>query len=152
MWALKYLLMLVGAGLFGSAGALVAYDIFLSVQLRRLLSRNKTDETGAEVGALARRPLRVVKWKLARQARAAGAPVMLLEKDFVVAPDGGAEARMSEICGARPDTLYPEVHLVTPLLDSVATNDTREQMYSALAAESAKQKGDALRVQATHAA
>jgi hypothetical protein len=38
MSALKWLLMLVGAALFGSAGALVAYDIYLSEQLRRLLS------------------------------------------------------------------------------------------------------------------
>ncbi len=49
MLALKYFLMLVGAGLFGSAGALVAYDIYLSEQLRRLLSRNKTDESGADL-------------------------------------------------------------------------------------------------------
>jgi hypothetical protein len=49
MLALKYLLMILGAGLFGSAGALVAYDIFLSEQLRRLLSRDKTDAPGAEV-------------------------------------------------------------------------------------------------------
>jgi hypothetical protein len=59
MLALKYLLMLLGAGLFGSAGALVAYDIFLSEQLRRLLSRNKTDESGADLKARdARNPLR----------------------------------------------------------------------------------------------
>jgi hypothetical protein len=51
MVALKWLLMLVGAGLFGSAGALVAYDIYLAEQLRRLLSRNKTDESGADLKA-----------------------------------------------------------------------------------------------------
>ena len=49
MLALKYLLMILGAGLFGSAGALVAYDIFLSEQLRRLLSRGKKDERRADV-------------------------------------------------------------------------------------------------------
>jgi hypothetical protein len=54
MLALKYLWMILGAGLFGSAGALVAYDIFLSEQLRRLLSRGKTDAPGAEVGAACR--------------------------------------------------------------------------------------------------
>ena len=39
MQPLKYLLMLLGVGLFGSAGALVAYDIFLAEQLRQLLQR-----------------------------------------------------------------------------------------------------------------
>jgi hypothetical protein len=37
MMALKYLLMVVGTGVFGSAGALVVYDIYVSTQLRRLL-------------------------------------------------------------------------------------------------------------------
>jgi hypothetical protein len=59
MVALRWLLMLVGAGVFGSAGALVAYDIYLSEQLRRLLSRNRTDESGADLRVrAARKPAR----------------------------------------------------------------------------------------------
>jgi len=42
MLLLKYLLMIAGVGLFGSAAALVTYDIFLAGQLRRLLSRGET--------------------------------------------------------------------------------------------------------------
>ena len=40
MLMLKYLVMIAGFGLFGSAGALVGYDIFLSAQLRKLLRRD----------------------------------------------------------------------------------------------------------------
>ena len=40
MVALRYMLMILGLGLFGSASALAAYDIFLAAQLRRLLHRN----------------------------------------------------------------------------------------------------------------
>ena len=59
MVALRWLLMLVGVGVFGSAGALVAYDIYLSEQLRRLLSRNKTYESGADLRVrAARKPVR----------------------------------------------------------------------------------------------
>ena len=59
MAALRWLLMLVGAVAFGSAGALVAYDIYLSEQLRRLLSRNKTDESGADLkSGTSRKPKR----------------------------------------------------------------------------------------------
>src|SRR3954469_18253819 len=36
---LKYFLMALGILLFGSSGALLAYDIYLSAQLRRLLGR-----------------------------------------------------------------------------------------------------------------
>src|SRR5713226_4696924 len=137
MLALKYLLMILGAGLFGSAGALVAYDIFLSEQLRRLLSRGKTDESGEEVGALAHRPFRPVRWRLALQLAAAGVLSTLIPQSIIVIPDGATGVRVSQIWGARPGTLYPGVHIVTPLVDSVAIYDTRERVYSTVAFESA---------------
>ena len=146
--ALKYLLMVLGVGLFGSASALVAYDIFLAAQLRRLLRRDTTDESGAEVGAPARRPFRPVRWRLALQLAAAGTLAMLITESIVVIPDGAAGVRISQISGARPGTLYAGVHVITPLVDSVAIYDTREQVYSTLASENPKQKGDLLTVQA----
>ncbi len=148
MLALKYLLMILGVGLFGSGSALVAYDIFLAAQLRRLLRRDTTDESGAEVGAPARRPFRPVRWRLALQLAAAGTLAMLITDSIAVIPDGAAGVRISQISGARPGTLYPGVHVITPLVDSVAIYDTREQVYSTLASENAKQKGDLLTVQA----
>jgi regulator of protease activity HflC (stomatin/prohibitin superfamily) len=148
MLALKYLLMVLGAGLFGSAGALIVYDIFLSAQLGRLLRRNTTDESGVEVGARARRPFRPVRWRLALQLAIAGTLAILITESVVVIPDGAAGVRDSQIWGARPGTLYPGVHIVLPLVDSVAIYDTREQVYSTVASENLKQKGDVLTVQA----
>jgi regulator of protease activity HflC (stomatin/prohibitin superfamily) len=148
MLALKYLLMILGAGLFGSAGALVVYDVFLAAQLRRLLRRKTTDETGVEVAAPSYRPFGPVRWKLALQLAAVGALAILITEGIVVIPDGAAGVRVSQIWGARPGTLYPGVHVVTPLVDSVAIFDTREQVYSTVASEGAKQKGDVLTVQA----
>jgi len=66
----------------------------------------------------------------------------------VVIPDGAAGVRVSQIWGARPGTLYPGVHVITPLVDSVAIYDTREQVYSTLASENPRQKGEVLTVQA----
>jgi regulator of protease activity HflC (stomatin/prohibitin superfamily) len=147
MVALKYLLMILGAGLFGSAGALVAYDMFLSAQLRRLLRRNATEATEAEAGALARRPFGPVRWRLALQLAVAGSLAILMTESIVVIPDGAAGVRVSQIWGARPGTLYPGVHVVTPLVDSVSIYDTREQVYTTVVSENAKQKGDVLIVQ-----
>jgi hypothetical protein len=65
MLVLKYLLMVLGAGLFGSAGALVIYDIYLSEQLRRLLRRGTTEESALETSSLTRHPLGPVRWGLA---------------------------------------------------------------------------------------
>jgi regulator of protease activity HflC (stomatin/prohibitin superfamily) len=148
MLALKWLLAIVGAGLFGSAGSLVIYDIFLSTQLRRLLRRNNEEEANGSGTGLVRRPLGPVRWRLALQLAAAGALALLVTLSIVVIPDGAAGVRVSQIWGARPGALYPGVHIVTPLVDSVAIYDTREQVYTTLAAESAKQKGDVLTVQA----
>src|SRR5260370_17394587 len=105
MLVLKYLLMILGAGLFGSAGVLVAYDIFLSEQLRRLLSRGKKDESGAEVGALARRPFRPVRWRLALQLTVAGAPAPLITGSFLVISRGAAAGRGPTLSAAPPPPL-----------------------------------------------
>jgi regulator of protease activity HflC (stomatin/prohibitin superfamily) len=148
MLALKYLLMILGLGLFGSAGALVVYDIYISEQLRRLLALRKTDESAAELGKAPPRPFGPVRWGLAQRLAASGVLPLLLALSIVVIPDGAAGVRISQIWGARPGTLYPGVHLITPLVDSVELYDTREQVYSTIAAESAKQKGDVLTVQA----
>src|SRR5436853_683999 len=148
MLALKYLLMILGVGLFGSAGALVAYDVFLATQLRRLLGGRGGGDAAAEVGPLAGRLFRPARARLALQLAAAGALAILITETIVVIPEGAAGVRISQISGARPGTLYPGVHLITPLVDSVAIYDTREQVYSMLAAENPKQKGDVLTVQA----
>ncbi|HEV2195192.1 MAG TPA: SPFH domain-containing protein [Candidatus Acidoferrum sp.] len=148
MLALKYLLMILGVGLFGSAGALVAYDIFLATQLRRLLGGHAGGEAAAEVGPLAGRPFRPVRARLALQLAVVGALAILVTETIVVIPDGAAGVRVSQISGARPGTLYPGVHLITPLVDSIAIYDTREQVYSTLASENPKLQGDVLNVQA----
>src|SRR5271163_4315115 len=152
MLALKYLLMILGVGLFGSAGSLVVYDIFISEQLRRLLARNKTNEVGTGTitgtGITAQRPFGPVRWRLAQRLAIAGALPILLALSIVVIPDGSAGVRVSQIWGARPGTLYPGVHFVTPLVDSVALYDTREQVYSTTASATAKSENEVLVVQA----
>ncbi|HYL61442.1 MAG TPA: SPFH domain-containing protein [Candidatus Methylomirabilis sp.] len=148
MLALKYLLMILGVGLFGSAGSLVIYDVFLSEQLRRLLARSKAGEPGAGSGVAVRRPFGPIRWRLAQRLVIAGVLPILLSLSIVVVPDGFAGVRVSQIWGARHGTLYPGVHFVTPLVDSVALYDTREQVYSTVASATAKAENDVLTVQA----
>src|SRR6266478_4827592 len=153
MLVLKYLLVILGIGLFGSSGALVAYDIYLSSQLRRLLGRRRHKTPGDAAGDLAGaplregprddsnaeppRPLRPVRWGLAQRLAAAGVLPFLLAFSIAVVPDGFAGVRVSQIWGARPGTLYPGVHLIIPLVDSVELYDTREQVYTTAASNAA---------------
>jgi hypothetical protein len=72
MLALKYILMLAGLALFGSAAALMAYDVYLAAQLHVLL-RQQVRRT-ASVG-VARIPSRApaVNAESAKIAEGAGA-------------------------------------------------------------------------------
>jgi len=149
MLVLKYLLMILGVGVFGSAAALVIYDIYLSTQLLRLLRREKTAEGEAANGAaFPEQPSRPVRWRLARQLVIVAVVPLLLALSIAVIPDGLAGVRISQIWGARPGTLYPGVHIVAPLIDSVVLYDTREQVYTTSAIEPPKPGGDVLTVQA----
>src|SRR5580692_4543799 len=160
MLVLKYLLMIVGVGVFGSAAALVIYDIYLSVQLLRLLRREKVGENGGADGGgpdrggasegfpSGQHPSRPVRWGLARQLVLFAIVPLLLALSIVVIPDGSAGVRISQIWGARPGTLYPGVHIVAPLIDSVVLYDTREQVYTTSATEVPKSSNEVLTVQA----
>jgi regulator of protease activity HflC (stomatin/prohibitin superfamily) len=148
MVALKWLLVILGLGLFGSAGALAAYDVYLASELRRLLERSKeAGEAGA--GATPFLPAgRPVRWQRALQLAGLAVLPLLAARSLVVVPDGSAGVRVSQIGGVRPGTLYPGVHLITPLVDSVALYDTREQTYLTAASNFPKAEHELLLVQA----
>lgn len=147
MLALKYLLMILGVGLFGSAAALVAYDIFMAAKLRWLLE--KTSGAGAEGVAVGQsHPFAPVRWNAVWRLLLAGVLPILLALSIVVVPDGFAGIRISQLSGARPGALYPGVHLVVPLVDQIALYDTREQIYTTAAEANPKNNGEVLIVQA----
>jgi regulator of protease activity HflC (stomatin/prohibitin superfamily) len=150
MIALKWLLVILGIGLFGSAGALVVYDVYLSSQLRRLLKRSTEGGQGGEAGTpdLPSRPFLQVRWRRALALTGLSLAPLLVARSIVVVPDGRAGVRVSQIWGARPGTLYPGVHLVTPLIDSVALYDSREQVYLTSTAHAGKPENEVLSVQA----
>lgn len=150
MIALKWLLVILGIGLFGSAAALVVYDVYVSSQLRRLLRRQSESAEGG-VGSttfLPVRPFGPVRWQRALQLAVLAIVPFLISRSIVVVPDGNAGVRVSQFWGVRPGTLYPGVHLVTPLIDSVALYDTREQTYLTNASNFPKAEHEVLFVQA----
>jgi regulator of protease activity HflC (stomatin/prohibitin superfamily) len=149
MVALKWLLVILGLGLFGSAGALVVYDVYVASQLRRLLKRKSEEEGGAGTTTfLPARPFGPVRWRRALHLAVFALVPVLIANSIAVVRDGSAGVRVSQIWGVRPGTLYPGVHLVTPLIDSVAVYDTREQVYLTATTEGAKGAKELLTVQA----
>src|SRR5258705_5852329 len=91
MLVLKYLLVIIGIGLFGSSGALLVYDIYLSSQLRRLLGRRRDKTTGEllpEDPVEVSRPLAPVRWRLAQRLAAGGVLPLLVAFRLSLVADG----------------------------------------------------------------
>lgn len=148
MLALKYLLMILGAGLFGGAGILVAYDIYMAARLRRLLEQASGEPGTGAARREAVNPFGPVRWRLALQLVAAAVVPVILAQGIVVVPDGSAGIRVSQFSGVRPGTLYPGVHFITPLVDNVVTYDTREQVFTTAAVAGPKANAEVLTIQA----
>ena len=145
MLLLKYLLLAAGIGLFAGAAAIIAYDVYVAAQLRRLLGGGEAAEPGAEPA----RPvglIRPVRWSVAGKLAGLAWLPLLLGLSIVVVPDGTAGVRVSQISGVRPGTLYPGVHFVFPLVEHVAEYNVRDHVFTTIAAEDPKKKGELLRV------
>ena len=146
MLLLKYLLLAVGIGMFVGAAAIIAYNVFLATQRRRLVTG--TTEPGAPPTGAAG-PFRPnIRWALAGKLAALAWVPLLLGSSIVVVPDGTAGVRISQISGVRPGTLYPGVHFVVPLIDRVAFYELRDRVFATAAVDDPKKKVEVLKVQA----
>jgi regulator of protease activity HflC (stomatin/prohibitin superfamily) len=75
---------------------------------------------------------------------------LLVAASIVVVPSGMGGVRVSQIRGTVPGTLYPGVHFVTPLVESVETFSLRDHLFTADFAEKggkAGAQGNGLNVQ-----
>ena len=149
MLTLKYLLVILSLGIFATALGIVAYDVYAALQLNWLLARKRKEDGSGELPALGTsRPFGPVRWRQAYPwALAASAP-LLVALSIIVIPDGAAGIRVSQLSGVHPGTLYPGVHLVTPLIDSVVLYDTRERVYTTAANTEQEGAAEVLIVQA----
>jgi len=121
MLFLKYLLMTLGIGMILVAAAILSHDLYLELKHRRALA------TPGE-GPLP--PAPPIRWRTGLAlVFLAWAPMLLALSIFVV-PSGMAGVRVSQTQGTLPGTLYPGVHFVTPLAESVALFDTRDQLFT----------------------
>jgi regulator of protease activity HflC (stomatin/prohibitin superfamily) len=129
MIALKYLLEFLGFAMLAAAAVLVALD---AVNLYR--------RPQAEI-----RTVRLA-WRTPVRVASLGLIPLLAGLSIAVVPAGMAGVRVSQISGTLPETLYPGLHLVLPLVQSVETYDLRDQIYETTIVPDLK-KGEYLKVQ-----
>ncbi len=134
MLALKLLLMVAGGLLLTCAAAIPLYGLWLRVQAARkkTIGDGTPDETQAEPEA--------INWRRPVALAIAGCVPLLLAASIVVVPSGTGGVRISQIRGTLPGTLYPGVHFVAPLVDSVQTFDLRDRLYTAGTSEQLAKK------------
>jgi len=121
MLLLKYLLILTGYGLIALALATVSKNLYKVVQYHLQLRKRSPENQPAWPQ---------LNWTTAKWALPVAWLPILIAAGIVVVPSGMGGVRVSQASGTRPGTLYPGVHLVTPLVESIALYDTRDQVLS----------------------
>ena len=102
MLVLKVVLELAGFGLMGLAAARIGFAIYRG---------------------------RTVMWRDSARLAALGLAPLMAGLSISVVPAGMGGVRVSQISGTLPGTLYPGLHLVVPLVQSVALYDIRDQVF-----------------------
>ncbi len=125
MLALKLLLMVAGALLWAVAVVIPLYALWLRFEIMR----RKTGEDGT-VDKNIVQP-KAIQWRRSVALAIAGCVPMLMAASIVVVPSGMGGVRISQLSGTLPGTLYPGVHIVTPLIDSVEIFDLRDHVFIA---------------------
>src|SRR5579862_8438835 len=128
MLALRYLLMYGGLGMILAAVSILGYDFY-----RELLYRRALATPGATLPAQPE-----WRWRTSVALGLLAWGPILLAFSIVVVPTGAAGVRVSQTSGTLPGTLYPGVHLVTPLVEDVALFDTRDQVFTTGVSEDGK--------------
>jgi regulator of protease activity HflC (stomatin/prohibitin superfamily) len=117
--------MVGGIAMVLAAAAILGYDLYLQARYRRAVADGVTPLP----------PETQNRWRTSLAlALLAWAP-MLLALSIVVVPSGMAGVRVSQTEGTLAGTLYPGVHFVPPLLESVALFDVRDQLFTTGAPE-----------------
>ena len=128
MLALKFVLMVAGTLLLAAAVGIPLYGLWLRI---RVILKRRKDEAGMMGPKLVEPAPKPLEWRLPLALAHAGCVPMLIATSIVVVPSGMGGVRVSQVAGTLPGTLYPGVHFVTPLVQSVKMFDLRDHLFTA---------------------
>jgi regulator of protease activity HflC (stomatin/prohibitin superfamily) len=129
MIALKMLLTIAGVMLMAAAVAIPLYG--LGMQIRHAL-RKKSIEDGTLLGTGVPEPEpEPIVWRVPLAMALVACLPLLIAGSMVVVPTGMGGVRISQLSGTEPGTLYPGLHFVTPLVESVQIFDLRDHLFTA---------------------
>jgi len=126
MIALKLLLTFAGVLLFALAIGIPLYTF----ALRLLAMRRKANTDPQAIPPEPPEPEEFL-WRGPIALALVACLPLLVASSIIVVPSGMGGVRVSQIRGTLPGTLYPGVHFVTPLIESIQTFDLRDHLFTA---------------------
>jgi len=130
MLALKFCLMVAGMLLLATAVGIPLYGLGIRIHTR--FKRLKAEDSASEPDLWEEETtLKTIQWRLPLALAIIACLPMMIATSIVVVPSGMGGVRVSQIGGTLPGTLYPGVHFVTPLVETVKTFDLRDHLYTA---------------------
>jgi regulator of protease activity HflC (stomatin/prohibitin superfamily) len=136
MVLLKYLLMFAGIGLLAGAAGILVWDLYQVWKSRKL----------GELPAPGHTP--PIRWNTVKRMAAFSLGPLLAAGSIAVVPSGSAGVRVNQFVGTRPATLYPGVHFLLPLIESMETYSIRDEVFvTSLGDDPKKPKEQTLRIQ-----
>jgi len=126
MIALKLLLTVAGLLLLAAAFAIPLYGIWIRIRIARRKAAGETEPGKTEV-----LESQEIAWRGPLALMLVACLPLLVAASIVVVPSGMGGVRVSQVRGTLPGTLYPGVHFVTPLVESVETFDLRDRLFTA---------------------
>ncbi|MGB6973837.1 MAG: SPFH domain-containing protein [Terracidiphilus sp.] len=130
MLTIKTLLTLAAVAMLLTAVGIPLYALWLRLQLA-LRARRAAESPEEFLNTLPAPELPEIQWRGPAALALAACLPLLVAKSIVVVPSGMGGVRISQLSGTLPGTLYPGVHLIAPLIDSVQTFDLRDHLYTA---------------------
>ena len=131
MIALKLLLTFAGVLLLAAAFAIPMYSFWLRYRIARHKAAGEADLPEPTE----------IPWRGSVALIVVACLPLLVASSIVVVPSGMGGVRVSQIRGTIPGTLYPGVHFVAPMIESVETFDLRDHLFTAGTVEEGAKAG-----------
>ncbi|MGD0829983.1 MAG: SPFH domain-containing protein [Terracidiphilus sp.] len=124
MIALKLFMTVAGVLLLAAAFAIPLYGLVIRIRSAR---RQNAGQEPTE--------LEDISWRPSVALALVACLPLLIASSIVVVPSGMGGVRISQLSGTLPGTLYPGLHFVTPLIETVESFDLRDHLFTAGIAE-----------------
>jgi regulator of protease activity HflC (stomatin/prohibitin superfamily) len=129
MIALKIMLMVAGVSLMAAAIVFPLYGLWMRIRYE-MKKKGGSDGLFLETGVAEPEPASIA-WRGPLALALVGCLPLLIATSIVVVPSGMGGVRISQVNGTEPGTLYPGLHFVTPLVESVQLFDLRDHIFTA---------------------